>query len=60
MIGCGAFQNDPFIVALAYKIALWEYARYFDTAEFAIYCRQWETENYDAFRNIFDSTETES
>lgn len=48
--GCGAFQNDPNVVAKAYRDALKEYGGYFDLIEFAIYCREWETENYDAFR----------
>ena len=48
--GCGAFQNDPNVVARAYAAALEEYRHYFDTIEFAIYCREWETENYNAFR----------
>ena len=48
--GCGAFQNDPNVVARAYAVALEEYRHYFDTIEFAIYCRDWETENYDAFK----------
>lgn len=48
--GCGAFQNDPNVVARAYAVALEEYRRYFDTIEFAIYFREWETENYNAFK----------
>ena len=49
--GCGAFQNDPNVVSKAYRDALKEYGRYYDLIEFAIYCRDWETENYDAFRH---------
>ena len=48
--GCGAFANDPKIVARAYKDALQKYGGYFKYVEFAIYCRDWETENYDAFQ----------
>lgn len=48
--GCGAFENDPNVVARAYAAALEEYRHYFDTIEFAIYCREWETENYNAFK----------
>ena len=48
--GCGAFENDPNIVAKAYAAAIEEYRRYFDVIEFAIYCREWETGNYDAFK----------
>ena len=34
--GCGAFQNDPHIVAQAYKNVLPDFAHYFHTIEFAI------------------------
>ena len=50
--GCGAFQNDPNIVAKAYRDALKEYAKRFDVIEFAIYCRNYETENYDEFDKV--------
>lgn len=50
--GCGAFQNDPEVVATAYKDALMEYKRYFEEIEFAVYCRGDEIANYDAFRRI--------
>ena len=48
--GCGAFANDPKVVATAYADALKEYQQYFNLIEFAVYCRATETENYDAFR----------
>ena len=48
--GCGAFRNDPKIVARAYGDALNEYQNRFDVIEFAIYCRESETANYDEFR----------
>ncbi len=48
--GCGAFQNDPYIVAKAYRDALAKYRNNFDVVEFAIYCRENEVENYEAFR----------
>ncbi len=51
--GCGAFRNDPNVVAKAYRDALKEYGGYFDLIEFAVYCRERETENYDAFRRQF-------
>ena len=50
--GCGAFQNDPFIVAEAYKAILEEFRGYFSMIEFAIYCRPREIENYDAFSKV--------
>lgn len=48
--GCGAFCNDPKVVAAAYAEALKEYAQYFLRVDFAIHCREWETENYTAFK----------
>lgn len=48
--GCGAFRNDPDTVAKAYKNVLEEYRNYFDRIEFAIFCRDYETRNYSAFR----------
>ena len=50
--GCGAFKNDPYIVAKAYQDALKEYAERFDVIEFAIYCRDYEAENYIAFKEV--------
>lgn len=46
----GAFSNDPNVVAKAYAVAMEEYRRSFDVIEFAIYCREWEAENYNAFK----------
>lgn len=48
--GCGAFQNPPNTVAKAYSDALKEYAQKFDVIEFAIYCKDNETENFYAFK----------
>ena len=48
--GCGAFENDPNVVARAYAVAIEEYRRHFEVIEFAIYCREWETDNYNAFK----------
>jgi uncharacterized protein (TIGR02452 family) len=50
--GCGAFANDPKVVAKAYYGALASYRARFDVIEFAIYCRDHETENYDAFNGM--------
>ena len=49
--GCGAFQNNPHIVAQAYKNVLPDFAHYFHTIEFAIYCRPADSINYDAFKS---------
>ena len=51
--GCGAFANDPNIVAQAYHAAIEEYNGRFSEIEFAIYCRDYETENYIAFASQF-------
>ena len=53
--GCGAFCNDPNIVAKAYRDALESYIGRFDLIEFAIYCRDFEAENYEAFNKILNS-----
>lgn len=50
--GCGAFENDPWAVAKAYRAVLPEYRHFFKRIEFAIYCRRYETKNYDAFKQI--------
>ena len=50
--GCGAFANDPWAVAEAYRDAISEYSQYFVYIEFAVYCRSNETENYDAFKSV--------
>lgn len=51
--GCGAFRNDPRVVAKAYKELLKEYSKYFTEIEFAIYCNQYDLENYQVFKSIF-------
>lgn len=50
--GCGAFQNDPAVVAQAYANILPEYLHYFRTIEFAVYCRPHSPQNFDAFKNF--------
>ena len=47
--GCGAFHNDPQIVAQAYHNILPEYLHYFQTIEFAVWCRPTDYSNYQAF-----------
>ena len=50
--GCGAFRNDPAVVAQAYANILPEYLHYFRTIEFAVYCRPHSPQNFDAFKKI--------
>ncbi|MBR5443335.1 MAG: TIGR02452 family protein [Paludibacteraceae bacterium] len=50
--GCGAFKNNPRIVAQAYENVLPLFVDYFQTIEFAIYCRPNDLENYNAFNSI--------
>lgn len=50
--GCGAFRNDPFAVARAYRGALNELHSYFSVIEFAIYCRDNEIVNFSAFKQV--------
>ena len=52
--GCGAFRNDPYVVARAYKTALEEFPKVFRKIEFAVYCKPGSTENYDAFRTVLN------
>lgn len=50
--GCGAFQNNPEVVAQAYKKILAEFDGCFKEVVFAIYCRPQETINYDIFKTV--------
>lgn len=53
--GCGAFRNPPELVARTARKVLTEYAHSFKTVEFAVWCAEYETENYRAFKKIFPS-----
>ena len=50
--GCGAFHNNPQIVAGAYKTALSVFPKVFDKVEFAILCRDGISENYKVFKSV--------
>ena len=50
--GCGAFQNDPAVVARAYKTALEVFPKVFKKIEFAIYCSPADTRNYEMFSKV--------
>ena len=50
--GCGAFRNDPKVVATAAKAVVADYLHAFRAIEFAVYCRIDDTANYDAFVKV--------
>ncbi len=52
--GCGAFQNDPEVVARAYRTALREFPKVFQQIEFAVYCPPGGSRNYDTFKRVLD------
>ena len=49
--GCGAFRNDPKVVACAAANVLPDYLKCFKVIEFAVFCRPGDTANYDAFKS---------
>ncbi len=53
--GCGAFCNDPKVVAQAYKNVLPEFIHHFLTIEFAVYCRPYDDTNYRTFNHVINS-----
>lgn len=50
--GCGAFQNDPKVVAMAYKTALSVFPKVFDHVVFAVYCSPKDRSNYEVFSKV--------
>lgn len=46
----GAFCNPPAVVAKAFATVQKKYAGYFETIEYAVFCKNHENENYDTFR----------
>ncbi|MGN1282181.1 MAG: TIGR02452 family protein, partial [Succinivibrio sp.] len=50
--GCGAFRNDPKVVAKAYAQALDLFPKLFDTVEFAVFCPDPEQKNYRIFSDL--------
>ena len=51
--GCGAFRNNPELVAEAWAEALKDYQHKFEYIIFAVYFREHEIENFKAFNNRF-------
>ena len=49
--GCGAFMNDPHVVAKAAKAVVEEYKYAFETIEFAVYCSPRDERNYEVFKS---------
>ena len=53
--GCGAFKNNPYVVAESYKEAVKKFKGYFQEIVFAIYCSPKDTgRNYTAFNEILN------
>ena len=52
--GCGAFRNDPEVVARAYRTAIAEFPKVFRKIEFAVYCPPGDTRNYEVFARTFN------
>lgn len=50
--GCGAFENDPEVVARASKDVVEKYLNCFETIEFAIYCSPYDRQNYQIFKRV--------
>ncbi len=52
--GCGAFRNNPEVVARAYKVALAEFPKVFEQVVFAVYRPVSESKNYDVFSRVLE------
>lgn len=50
--GCGAFENNPEVVAMASKNVIKEYLYAFRTIEYAIYCSPRDERNFRVFERI--------
>ena len=50
--GCGAFENNPEVVARAFKKVLPEFDGFFKEVVFAIYCRPHELTNFEVFKKV--------
>lgn len=50
--GCGAFMNNPEIVALAAKNVIKDYLYAFRNIEFAVYCSPRDEQNYKIFERV--------
>ena len=52
--GCGAFSNNPYVVATAAKNVIEDYFYKFKIIEFAIYCNPRDDSNYKTFLEIIN------
>ena len=52
--GCGAFRNDPAVTSAAWRDALKQYRYHFNEIIFAVFCREYETKNFDIYREIME------
>ena len=50
--GCGAFMNPPDKVAEVFNKVMKDYIKKFEVIEYAVFCRDFETKNYDEFKKI--------
>lgn len=50
--GCGAFANNPEVVAKAAKNVIKEYIYAFEVIEFAVYCSPKDERNYQIFNRV--------
>ena len=53
--GCGAFSNNPDVVALAAKNVIKDYRKAFKVIEFAVYCSPKDDKNYKTFDRVLKS-----
>ncbi len=53
--GCGAFQNDPEVVAQANRNVIKDYLHAFKNIEYAVYCSPRDERNYRAFERTIMS-----
>ena len=50
--GCGAFQNNPEVVALANRNVIKDYLHAFKNIEFAVFCPPHDDSNYKTFERV--------
>ena len=50
--GCGAFANNPNVVARAAKNVIADYMHAFQNIEFAVYCSPWDNSNFQVFHSV--------